>query len=97
MKLGGVFPSDETGALGLEHDAGDVVGDDVVELPGQRQPLVASDGLGNTRLASVEHPKHQARQRSPPSIQALRIGLAPAAAHSRDGTSAMPRPQPRRR
>ena len=37
----------ELGGLGLEHDAGDVVGDDVVQFPGQLQALVAAYPLGD--------------------------------------------------
>ncbi|GAA3473809.1 hypothetical protein GCM10018965_083620 [Nonomuraea roseola] len=41
----GLHLGDRSGGLGLDHDAGDVVGDQVVQLPGQLQTFGAADGV----------------------------------------------------
>ena len=48
---------DQPGGLGLHDDAGHVVGDDVVQLPGQLQALVAAGGIDRELVAGVDEPQ----------------------------------------
>jgi hypothetical protein len=50
----GTFGGNETCCLGLDDDAGNVVGDHIVELSGQFQALVASGGVDSRPAVRVE-------------------------------------------
>ena len=50
----GVVLSGEPGGLGLDDDAGDVVGDHVVQFPGQFEALVPPDRLQCLAVQEVE-------------------------------------------
>ena len=50
---------DQLGGLRLQHDAGDVVGHHVVQLPGQFQALVAAYPLGHRPAPRVEQPQSE--------------------------------------
>jgi hypothetical protein len=55
----GSASGDETRCLGLNDDAGHVVGNDIVELSGQLQPLVASGGVDGDLAVGVQRAQPQ--------------------------------------
>ena len=57
--LGGVRLrcGDELGSLGLDDDAGHVMGDDVVQLASDGEPFLVADLLSLLELTGVEHPQ----------------------------------------
>ena len=53
----GCSVGDELGGLGLDHDAGHVMGDDVVQLAGDGEAFLMADLLSLLELTGVEHPQ----------------------------------------
>ena len=66
----GRLRGDQPGGLGLDHDAGDVVGDDVVQLPGEFQALVAAGGIDRELAADIDEAQpHSHAERAAPGQQ----------------------------
>lgn len=68
-KAVGLLAEHDLGGVGVHHDAGDVVGDDIVQLPGQGKAFASPDRLDDG-LPAILH-KAQDEPRAEPGRPAL--------------------------